>query len=105
MKPKAERAICSVMTQYRSGSARVLELESRGVSLDVHVKPEGTEDWVVTAQSGRGADAIVITESAATRGEALIRVARAWTAKAPDLGLPDLDWDAVTAALAAVRAI
>jgi hypothetical protein len=48
---------------------------------------------------------VVISESAATKAEALGRVAELWAEREQELGLPVFDWKAVAAALLAVRAI
>jgi hypothetical protein len=109
MKPAAAPAY-KITMQYRSGNALVYELESAtGVALDVHVSsgatPERADAWHVAAHSSRRADPIVISESAATRAEALRKVANGWTAQASELGLTTFDWDAVTKLLLSVRAI
>ena len=44
-------------------------------------------------------------EPGVTRNDALRAVARAWTAKHGTYGFPELDWDAVSAAMLEVRAI
>ncbi len=87
----------------------VYEIDSSGASLDVRVSSQpgapGERDWHVAAQSGRDADAVVITESAPTKAEALRKVGEAWAERASDLGLPAFDWSAVATALLAVRGI
>jgi hypothetical protein len=101
--------ICKVTTQYRSGNSFVYELESAGVLLAVHISPGATAEsnagWRVALHNGRSADALVIAESATTRTEALRRVALSWSERAPELGLTEFDWKAVTEALLAIRAI
>jgi hypothetical protein len=109
MAPKIDPLACKVTMQYRSTHGRVYELESAGVMLDVHVTQQQASEkpgeWLVAAQSGRTADAVVIAETAITRTEALRKVGCAWVAQAPELGLPAFDWTAVTNALLSVRAI
>jgi len=106
---KPEQPACKVVTQYRSAGEMVYEIESSGVSLDVRVSSQpgagGERNWHVAAQNGRDTDAIVITESAPTKAEALRKVGSTWAARAPDLGLPMFDWEAVATALLAVRGI
>lgn len=102
---------CRVTAQYRLRDADgfVYELNGMGATLAVHVSRSSTgnndEDWCVAAHNGTDANGIVISESAPTRTEALQRVARSWSEKSFDLSLPRFDWDAITTALVAVRAI
>jgi hypothetical protein len=95
--------------QYRRGAGKVFELESFGKLLDVCVTPrqewEIGGDWRVAAQDRRGGDAVVITESGATRSEALEKVSRAWVEQMAERQLTPFDWTAVTSTLLAVRAI
>jgi hypothetical protein len=108
-KPEPTPPGCKVITQYRSAGEMVYEVECSGISLDIRVSSQpgtaGERDWHVAAQSGRDADAIVITESAPTKAEALRKVAASWEERAPDLGLPLFNWEAVAVALLAVRGI
>jgi hypothetical protein len=77
--------------------------------LDVHVTPhEGSDaagQWQVAAHARRSAGAVVISESGATRGEALEKVSRAWVEQTTERNLTPFDWIAVTSALKAIRAI
>lgn len=94
--------------QYRSGAGKVFELESAGQMLDVHVTPgeaDSVAKWQVAAHDRRSAGAIVITESGATRGEALEKVSRAWIKQMSERNLTPFDWVAVTSTLQAIRAI
>jgi hypothetical protein len=95
--------------QYRSGAGKVFELESAGKMLDVHVTPdEGSTavgHWRVAAHDRRTAGAIVISETGATRGEALEKVSRAWVEQMTERNLTPFDWIAVTNTLQAIRAI
>lgn len=50
-------------------------------------------------------DGVVIADFAATKSEALGKVALLWAEREVELGLPVFDWAAVAAALLAVRAI
>jgi hypothetical protein len=112
---KAERAepnALRITMQYHSRNGMVYELEKAGVTLDVHVAPDQTGDalaaagqWRVGAQSSRHTDAVVITERAATRAEALRRVGETWTACAGARNLPIFDWSAVEKVLLSVRAL
>jgi len=97
--------------QYRSGAGKVFELESAGKMLDVHVTPDEASDaasaahWRVAAHDRRTEGAIVISETGATRGEALEKVSRAWAEQMNERNLTPFDWIAVTSTLQAIRAI
>jgi hypothetical protein len=91
--------------QYRSGAGKVFELESAGKMLDVHVTSDDAGGWLVAAHDRRGTDAVVISESGATRGEALDKVSRTWVAQMSERNLNAFDWAAVTSTLLAIRAI
>lgn len=105
-------AALRITMQYRSRNGNVYELERAGVTLNVHVVPgepgdsvDATGQWLVEAQSSRAQDAVVITERAATRAEALRLVGQTWTACAHSRNLPAFDWSAVEKVLLSVRAI
>jgi hypothetical protein len=109
---RAEPNALRITMQYHSRKGMVYELEKAGITLDVHVAPEQTGEsfdatgqWLVGAQSSRDGDAVVITERAATRMEALRRVGQTWTACARERNLPLFDWSAVEKALLSVRAL
>ena len=61
--------------------------------------------WRVEARTSEARDAIVVMACGSTRAEALAEVGRWWTRQEIPLALPHLDWDAVTRALAEVRAV
>lgn len=109
MKPPKAEPLCKVTMQYRSGAGKVFELESAGQMLDVHVTPREASDsagqWQVAAHDRRSAGAVVISESGATRGEALEKVSRAWVEQMTERNLTPFDWTAVTNTLQAIRAI
>ena len=109
MKPAKPEPLCKVTMQYRSGAGKVFELESAGRMLDVHVTPREASDeagkWQVAAHDRRSEGAIVISESGATRGEALEKVSRAWVEQMTERNLTPFDWIAVTSTLQAIRAI
>jgi hypothetical protein len=109
MKQEATPA-CKVVTKYHSAGEMVYELASPNALLDVRVSSRAAErpkerSWHVAAQQGRSPNSIVISESAATKAEALGLVAELWAQREQELGLPAFDWKAVAAALLAVRAI
>jgi len=109
VKPEKSEPPCKVTMQYRSGSGKVFELESAGKILDVHVTPHESSDsadlWRVAAHDRRSAGAIVISETGATRGEALEKVSRSWVEQMRERNLTAFDWIAVTNTLQAIRAI
>ena len=109
MKPAKPEPLCKVTMQYRSGAGKVFELESAGQMLDVHVTPSEAADsarrWQVAAHDRRSAGGVVISESGATRGEALEKVSRAWIEQMAERNLTPFDWIAVTSTLQAIRAI
>src|SRR5688572_21141946 len=88
-KPADTNALRITM-QYHDRKGMVYELEMAGMALEVHVTPDRTGaldvagQWMVGAQSSRDQDAVVITERAPTRMEALRRVGQTWTACARD---------------------
>lgn len=109
MKPSTSPAGCKITVQYHQGNAFVYELESRGLDFSVRMtQGKGIERggaWNVAVLNGRSADAISLEASAPTRAEALREVGRIWSARSVELGLPAFDWEAVAAALLAVRAL
>jgi hypothetical protein len=109
VKPEKLEPPCKVTMQYRSGAGKVFELESAGKMLDVHVTPDegngAANHWRVAAHDRRSAGAIVISETGATRGEALEKVGRAWVEQMTERNLTPFDWIAVTSTLQAIRAI
>lgn len=94
-----------VITQYWRGRERVCELEKAGQVLDLRISGGDDTAWNVRAQSGHAETAHVFSESGSTRSAALSAVASAWVERAPALGLPTFDWDAVAVALRAVNAV
>jgi hypothetical protein len=101
--------VCKVVTQYQSGGERVYELEAAGNTLEIRISSRavggGERSWHVAAQAGSAADSQAIADEAATKRSALDKVGAQWAEQAADLGLPTLDWNAVAAALLAVRGI
>ena len=96
-----------ITMQYRSKGTMIYELECKGgISLDLHVSSNASEDdWRVEAHNGRAEGAVVLAGSASTAMEALRELGRAWAAEASERGLPRHDWDAVVRVLHAVRAV
>ena len=109
MTPEKPESNCKVTMQYRRGAGKVFELESAGKILDVHVTPhegsDSAEHWRVAVQDRRTADAIVISETGSTPGEALEKVGHSWVEQMTERKLTAFDWIAIASTLRAVRAI
>ena len=84
-----------------------LACEDVRLTIEVAQRPndDGLGEWLVEAHARQVADRPTIHEPGATRDEALRAVARTWMAKQGSYGFPQLDWDAVSAAMLSVRAI
>jgi hypothetical protein len=87
----------------------VYDLTCEDVRLTIEVaqrrNDDGLGEWVVEAHARQAPDRPTIHEPGVTRSEALRAVGRAWLAKRGAHGFPQLDWDAVLAAMLSVRAI
>lgn len=98
-----------VAKQYNTDGERVYELDCAGVRLEIRVSSRsagsGQRNWHVSAQRGGVSDSVVLSESGATKSEALNKVAALWPEQDPAHELPVLDWTAVAQALLAVRGI
>jgi hypothetical protein len=98
-----------VAKQYQSDGERVYELDCAGVRLEIRISSRsagsGQRNWHVSAQPGGVSDAIMLSESGATKTEALNKVAALWSEQDPGHQLPPFDWTAVTQALLAVRGV
>jgi hypothetical protein len=98
-----------ITNQFRKGQAMVYDLSCEEVRLTIEVTPvdrgDGLGEWNVGAHARQAAEKPTIDERRDTRREALSAVASSWRAKHGTFGFPPLDWEAVTQALLAVRAI
>lgn len=98
-----------ITNQFRSRTGFVYDLTCESVRLTVDIMPRSNQDdegdFRVEAKSNAAPDAEPVFAWGMTRSDALRDVATQWSAKVTDAGLPVLDWDAVTSALAAVRAV
>ena len=87
----------------------VYDLSCEDIRLTIEVTErengDGLGQWNVEAHARAVLEKPSIHEPGVTRGEALRSVARSWVAKRGSVGFPSLDWEAVTNALLAVRAI
>lgn len=98
-----------ITQQFRSGRAMVYDLRDKVSRLTLRISERQSAaepgDFRVDAATGNGPDAIVIAGWGATRADALREAARLWSEGRPQTGLPAFDWEAVTRALSAVRAV
>jgi hypothetical protein len=110
MKDRSQRP--SIITnQFRNASGMVYELKCATSKLTIRTCPRSSPtdagEWRVEASArlAPNTEPVMLAEWGATRVEALRDVARSWSRSASRLGLPVIDWDSVTEALAAVRAL
>ncbi len=98
-----------ITNQFRRRQSMVYDLASDDVRLTIEITPrdngDGRGEWTVGAHTRATPDQPAIDEPGATRGDALQAAGRAWAAKQGATGFPLLDWEALTQALLAVRAI
>lgn len=103
------QASVRITNQFRKGQAMVYDLSCEDIRLTIEIIArqgvEGPGEWTVEAHAREAPEKPTINETSTSRGDALRAVARSWTAKQGVNGFPALDWEAVSAALLAVRAI
>lgn len=104
-----EKSLVRITNQFRSRTGFVYDLTCESVRLTVDIMPRSNQDdegdFRVEAKSNAAPDAEPIVAWGMTKSDALRDVATQWIAKGEGAGLPALDWDAVTTALLAVRAV
>jgi len=111
MKPEIEAEAVRITTQFRSGEAMVYDLRAMTGRLTLRVSGRGGADdqppteWRIEAATSSSPDAVVVSECAATRADALQAVGRTWGQKRVACNLPLFDWESVARAMRAVRAI
>ncbi len=84
--------------EFRVGDARLALLSEERTST-------GARAWRFEARTAQSPQLVVIGEWGSSRAEALQTLARLWTDRVPDLGVPDFDWVAIASLLATVRAV
>ena len=95
-----------ITNQFRRHQAMVYELSCGDVRLTLALSAgEGDDDWHIEAFARQVPGRPAVGDSGGTRQEALRAVERAWVSKGGAHGFAKLDWEAVAAALVAVRAI
>lgn len=104
---KDEKSRARITQQFREARNMTYELECSGVPLILRVfPPSGSpNEWKIEARASDAVDAVVATATAASRPQALDRVAEWWRDNATTRALATYDWNAVAQAMAAVRAI
>lgn len=109
LEPQKPSAGYRVVKQYQSDGERVYEVDGAGARLEIRVSSRsagtGQRNWHVSAQLAGVSDATVLSESGATKSEALTKVSALWLEQDPVQALPSFDWPAVAQALLAVRGI
>jgi hypothetical protein len=87
----------------------VYDLACQNIRLTIEIAQRANEDglgeWLVEAHARESAEKPCINQPGQTRNGALLAVAREWAARRGTFGFPELDWDAVSGAMLAVRAI
>jgi hypothetical protein len=98
-----------ITNQFRKGPAMVYDLSCEAVRLTIEMRAregdDGLGDWNVAAHAREAPERPTIEEAGVTRSDGLRAVAASWAAKRGAYGFPALDWEGVTRALLAVRAI
>jgi hypothetical protein len=98
-----------ITNQFRRREAMVYDLSCEDIRLTIEIaqrpNDDGLGEWLVEAHARQSAEKTSIQEPGATRRDALRALARTWAAKGGTFGFPELDWDAVSAAMLEVRAI
>jgi hypothetical protein len=110
MKPEVDKEAMRITQQFRSGDAMVYDLRGSAGRLTLRITGRGGDDgppteWHIEASTSSSPDAVLVAEEGATRAEALRSVGHSWNEKRLANNLPSFDWESVTRAMAAVRAV
>jgi len=110
MKSEDHEGAVRITQQFRSRDAMIYDLRSNAGRLTLRISGRAGDEssptaWRIEAATSSSPDAVVVSESATTRGEALRAVARSWNEKRLMSHLPQFDWESVVAAMTAVRAL
>lgn len=104
--PNEGETAARITQQYREPANMAYELDCGGVALIVRIFFRTTTgEWRIAVQSRDAADATSTDCTAASRVEALRKVASACREAHPGSALARVDWDAVERALVTVRAV
>jgi hypothetical protein len=101
MSSTKDKSALRITDQHRGKQGMVYDLKSEGSRLTLTIVAEADDRWRIEARTGKEEEPLV-AEADTTRRGALARVAASWRMRS---GLPPFDWDAVTTALADVRAV
>jgi len=109
MAKDSAKPLVRITNQFRKGQVMVYDLSCEDVRLTIEVAPREGEDglgeWTAEAHARQAPEKPTVNAPGATRSDALRALATSWSAKQGTYGFPPLDWEAVTRALLAVRAI
>jgi hypothetical protein len=98
-----------ITNQFRRQEALVYDLSCGEIRLTIEIARRTDDDglgpWLVEAHVRQAAERPTIQEAGTTRDGALRSVARAWTGKRGSYAFSELDWEAVSGAMLAARAI
>jgi hypothetical protein len=98
-----------ITNQFRKGQAMAYDFSCNTVRLTLEVSGrdngDGRGEWSISAYAREAPGKPAIHEPGPTRAEALQALAASWNAKHGAYGFPTLDWEGVTRAMLAVRAI
>jgi hypothetical protein len=98
-----------ITNQFRKGQAMAYDLSCAAVRLTLEVSArddgDGRGEWWISGYAREAPGKPAIREPGPTRADALRALAASWTAKHGAYGFPTLDWEGVTRAMLAVRAI
>jgi RNA recognition motif-containing protein len=102
----AEKPKVKIAQQFRERHNMAYELDCSGTPITLRIFPtENADDYRIEARASEAPEAAVITASAKTPRDALAAVGAEWSAKGDALGLPSVDWEAITTAMVGVRAL
>ena len=99
-----------ITNQFHSGGGMAYDLKCEGVRLTLLItertRADDPAEWRIEARGSLTADRkVTLVEWGATREDALRAVGQSWASSAETTGLRVFEWEAVVAALRAVRAL
>jgi hypothetical protein len=107
---ESKKTALQITNQFHSSGGMAYDLKCDGVRLTLLIgqrtRTDDPADWRIEACGSLApGPKVSVVEWGATREDALAAVGRSWTASADTMGLRVFDWNAVAAALRAVRAL
>jgi cold-inducible RNA-binding protein len=105
-KPQASKPNAVIAQQYRERDGMAYELDCEGVRLTVRFSfaDEGNAGRRAEARTNQ-AGSVAVHAVGATREQALTTLVESWRGVASNASTPELDWQAIMAALRDVRAL